>query len=315
MYDPTDPRTHWSLATMRRVASEPSLAAAALRYANLGIPVFPCVPGGKQPLTPNGFHDATSSAALVQHWWQRNPEANIGLPTGAITGVVVVDVDIHPAGSGFAAFERARSADLSEGWGWLVRTPSGGLHAYYPATLETEQRSWQAPTAHVDFRGDGGYVIAPPSTIVIDGRPTTYAIIAVAHHAPRPIDAARLRQFLEPPRPLPPRPHLPPIGSRPDKLAGWVASRPEGGRNGGLFWAACRMAETGHDYTETLAVLGAAAHTAGLPQRETETTIQSAYRSAAHRTTPPLAAPAAPAAPQAAVSRAGPTRTSEGIGL
>ena len=68
---------------MQRVADEPTLAAAALRYANLGIPVFPCVPGGKQPLTPNGFHDATSVARVVHRWWQRTPDANIGLPTGA----------------------------------------------------------------------------------------------------------------------------------------------------------------------------------------------------------------------------------------
>ena len=67
---------------MQRVADEPTLAAAALRYANLGIPVFPCVPGGKQPLTPNGFHDATSVARVVHAWWQRTPDANIGLPTG-----------------------------------------------------------------------------------------------------------------------------------------------------------------------------------------------------------------------------------------
>src|SRR3954452_16216919 len=127
--NPNQASPRWSVSTMRRVATEETLAAAALRYANLGIPVFPCVPGGKRPLTPNGFHDATSSARTVNDWWRRTPEANIGLPTGAATGVLVVDVDVHAGGSGFDAFERARSADLAAGWGWLVRTPSGGLHA------------------------------------------------------------------------------------------------------------------------------------------------------------------------------------------
>jgi hypothetical protein len=155
MYDPDNPIPHWTVSTMQLVATEPTLATAAIRFANLGIPVFPCVPGAKQPLTPNGFHDATSSARVVHDWWQRTPEANIGLPTGVSTGILVVDIDVHPGGSGFAAFEQARSGGLAASWGWMVRTPSGGIHAYYPAGTNREQRSWQVPSAHVDFRGDG----------------------------------------------------------------------------------------------------------------------------------------------------------------
>lgn len=288
---------------MRTIATEPTLAGAALRYANLGIPVFPCVPGGKQPLTPNGFHDATSAEAVVHRWWQRNPDANIGLPTGANTGVLVVDVDVHSGEGGYNAFQRARAAGLATGWGWLVRTPSGGLHAYYPVLPGHEQRSWQVPSAHVDFRGDGGYVIAPPSRTTIDGKPSTYAVLAVANHPAHQVDAAALREFLEPPRRIPPRPDLPAVGACPDKLAAWVASRPEGGRNGGLFWAACRMVEQGHDYHQTLTILGGAAQTAGLPGHEAESTIQSAYRIASRL-------PGSRAA-----SRQGPTRPAEVIGL
>lgn len=287
---------------MRAAASQETLADAALAYANLGVPVFPCVPGGKRPLTRNGFHDATSSAPMVHHWWERTPDANIGLRTGARTAIGVVDVDVHGDNSGFAAFERARAAGLADGWGWLVRTPSGGLHAYYPLGDTGEQRSWQAPSAHIDFRGDGGYIIAPPSRITVAGRSTTYDVIAVSNHAAHPIDALKLRHFLEPPRSLPLRSSdLPPIGTRPDKLAAWVASRPEGRRNGGLFWAACRMVENGHDYRDTLAALGDAAVSAGLPEREVETTVQSACRIASRLSSTPGA------------GRLGPTRTSEAI--
>lgn len=288
---------------MRRVAAEPTLEYAAARYANLGIPVFPCAPGGKTPLTSNGFHAATTSAGRVRDWWQRNPDANIGIPTGAVSGVVVVDVDVHSGASGYNAFERARNASLANGWSWLVRTPSGGLHAYYPAAPRIEQRSWQVPAAHIDFRGDGGYVIAPPSRLMVNDLPTTYAVIAAANHSPRPVDALELRRFLEPPRRVAPRSELPPIGARVDKLAAWVASRPEGGCNGGLFWAACRMVEHGHDHSETLAVLSDAAQTAGLSEREIETTIESAYQSAS-RTSGRLTA-----------SRLGPTQPTEVIGL
>jgi hypothetical protein len=302
MYDPNNPVPCWSTSTMRRVAAEPSLADAALRYANLGVPVFPCAPGGKQPLTPNGFHDATSLARIVAHWWERHPDANIGLPTGVTTGVLVVDVDVHGGESGYAAFERSRAAGLTEGWGWLVRTPSGGLHAYYPAVPEAEQRCWQVPAARVDFRGDGGYVIAPPSWIEVDGRPRLYDVIAVGNHLARRLDATALRQFLEPHRPLRPSLYRPVVGCRPDRLADWVAGRREGGRNGGLFWAACEMVRQGHRDSEIAAVLGPAAQTAGLPEREIQSTLCSASRIAARLSPPPA-------------SRPSPTQSSEAIGL
>lgn len=300
MYNPDNAVPHWTTSTMRRVAGEPTLAGAAIRYANLGIPVFPCVSGGKQPLTTNGFHAATSSARVVHGWWQRTPDANIGLPTGATTGVLVVDVDVHAAGSGFEAFERAGATGQAESWGWIVRTPSGGLHAYYP-TAGDQQPCWQSPSSHIDFRGDGGYVIAPPSRIEVAGKLAAYEVIAVANHTPAPLDAARLRRFLDSPRPIPqPRGPQPQLGSRPERLADWVASLPEGGRNGGLFWAACRVVEDGHPYEVAMATVGAGGRQAGLPEREVESTIRSAYRITS-RLSPE--------------SRLGPTRRSEVIRL
>ncbi|WP_051485676.1 bifunctional DNA primase/polymerase [Nocardioides sp. J54] len=287
---------------MQRVAAEPTLAGAAVRYANLGIPVFPCVPRGKQPLTPNGFHDATSSARVVHSWWERTPEANIGLPTGTHTGIVVVDVDVHTGGSGFGAFERARSEGLADGWGWLVRTPSGGIHAYYPAEPDHEQRSWQVPSAHVDFRGDGGYVIAPPSRLEVDGANRAYDVLAVTTQPAKSLDAAMLRQLLEPPRlkPVGPPSRLPPTGCRPEALARVVALTPEGGRNRALFWASCRMAEDGQSRANAVSYLMPAAQYAGLPDREIESTIDSAFR---------IASRLGPG------SRLGPTQRTEAIHL
>jgi hypothetical protein len=302
MFDPASPIPQWTASTMQRVASEPTLAGAAVRYANLGIPVFPCVPGGKQPLTPNGFHDATSSARVVHQWWQRTPDANIGLPTGARTGILVVDIDVHAGGSGFAAFERARSAGLARHWGWLVRTPSGGIHAYYPSVPDHEQRSWQVPSAHVDFRGDGGYVIAPPSRNEVNGAIRAYDVIAVTTQPAKPLDAVELRQFLEPPRqrPVAPPSGLPPRGCRPEALSRVVALTPEGGRNRALFWASCRMAEDGQSRANAVSYLMPAAQYAGLPDREIESTIDSAFR---------IASRLSPG------SRLGPTQRNEAIQL
>ena len=67
-----------------------TLLQAALRYAELGYPVFPCVPGGKAPATAHGFLDATTDAGQIEAWWTARPDANIGMPTA---GLLVVDVD------------------------------------------------------------------------------------------------------------------------------------------------------------------------------------------------------------------------------
>ena len=260
------------------VANVP-LAEAAARFAAAGVPVFPCVPGGKRPLTARGFHDATADPRQAVSWWRRWPGANIGLPTGATSGVEVVDVDRKVGGSGFGSFERARRAGLVGGWLVLVRTPSGGMHAYYPADPARPQPSWQAASARVDFRGEGGYVIVPPSVLDPEaGLRASYALIRGHRGVVSPVDAAALRDLLDPRRD--PVARLDGLVTVADggRLAAWVASRGEGERNRGLFWAACRMAEAGASPEVTRELLAPAAEQAGLPSREVDVTIRSAYR-------------------------------------
>lgn len=256
-----------------------SLGEAARVYARVGVPVFPCAPGGKQPLTERGFKDATTDLRQISAWWRRRPDANIAIPTGAASGVDVVDVDLHDGSTGFPAFEAARTAGLVSHWAWTVRTPSGGLHVYFPHPSGVDQRSWTT-AVHVDFRGDGGYVLCPPSRVLM--APTqraSYDLAVVAARAPRPIDAAALRTFLAPPKP--PRPaRFAPMANRPEFLAAWVAARPVGTRNDGLFWAACEMVRRGYDHASTLSALGPAASHAGLGEREIRTTVDSAFRRA-----------------------------------
>jgi len=254
------------------------LPEAAARFAASGVPVFPCVPGGKRPLVEHGFHDASTDAGQVAAWWRRWPGANIGVPTGQASGVEVVDVDRKAAGSGFAAFDRARRAGLVAGWLALVRTPSGGMHAYFPADPARPQPSWQAARAHVDFRGAGGYVVVPPSIVESENGRGLYELVGRPQPRPAPVDAAALRNFLDP-RPEPTFRHTGATRAEDaERLAGWVAALGEGGRNRGLFWAACRLAEAGVAPSVTLDALGPAAERIGLPPREVVTTIRSAYR-------------------------------------
>lgn len=275
--------TRWSPQLVRELtAADVSPASAARELAAHGVPVFPCAPGQKRPLTAHGFHDASSDLGTVSRWWSLWPTANLGIPTGSISGIDVVDVDVHAAGSGFDSFQKAQRAGIVSNWAWQVRTPSGGLHAYFLRWHDHEQRSWQLPGRHLDFRGDGGYVVAPPSRVVAaDGNEHGYDLLALASDQPRSVNGDALRNFLDPPRQLGPPSELPNASARPDKLAAWVATRPEGDRNGGLFWAACRMAESSYPLQSAAAVLVDAAQSAGLSDREATATIRSAYRIAA----------------------------------
>lgn len=262
-------------------------AEGAARFADAGVPIFPCKAAEKRPLTQHGFHDATSDVEQISRWWARWPEANIGMPTGSRSGLEVVDIDVHGRVRGFGPFELARREGLVDRWQVLVKTASGGMHAYYPADPDRPQLSWQAARSGIDFRGEGGYVIVPPSRVMLEGNRSSYELIGVGRAGAVPIDAVALRQFLDP-RPTPRATALPnaPRVVDTDRIAAWLATRVEGERNAALYWAACRLAENGVPDANARAVLGPAAVHVGLNEAEIFTTIRSAYRTAVGATPP-----------------------------
>jgi hypothetical protein len=261
------------IATSRFLTSD-----AAQAFVQAGIPIFPCAKDGKRPLTAAGFLEASREVNQVRAWWARWPSANIGMPTGSVSGFDVVDIDITGDGSGFAAFDRASAAGLLDGGLARVRTPSAGMHVYFPAVAARPQRCWQAAAAHIDFRGNGGYVIIPPSTLMTDTGRVSYRLCGVSAGGSKAIDAVALREFIDP-RPV----HAEPVPTavalpEPLRLARWVSRLMEGERNSGLFWAACRLIEAGHTPAAVGEALAPAAHTAGLPESEITATISSATR-------------------------------------
>ena len=268
-----------AVASVLRHAADPRpVSVVARELAAAGVPVFPCLPGGKRPLTTHGFHDANTDLEQITAWWHKHPEANLAVPTGAASGVVVVDVDVHGPVDGYRAFERAHRTGPVSGWQLLVATPSAGMHAYYPATPDREQRSWQAARAGIDFRGDGGYIVVPPSTVSTAGTSAGYRVRRINSGATSVLDADRLREFLDR-RPTSSGRSGREVERSADvsRLAAWVAGRGEGERNRGLFWAACRLAENNMPAPEALEVLAAAATEAGLGEREITATVHSAY--------------------------------------
>ncbi|HOX23324.1 MAG TPA: bifunctional DNA primase/polymerase, partial [Elusimicrobiales bacterium] len=96
----------------------------ALALIEAGYAVFPLIPNSKRPMTKNGFKDATKSREAVKQWWTENPTANIGLATGEVSGLVVVDIDVKKGAKGMESLESLTGMTPT----LTVRTPSGGLH-------------------------------------------------------------------------------------------------------------------------------------------------------------------------------------------
>jgi hypothetical protein len=247
----------------------------ALAYARHGWPVFPVAPGQKIPLTSRGFRDATTDQAKIRAWWTAHPGRNIGVATGH-PGPDVIDVDQHGnAGNGFAAWNQARREGLVDGPLAIVRTPSGGMHAYYTGT---GQRSATIASQHLDFRSAGGYVVAPHSTV--GGRPY---LVVQRTPSTATVDFTAIRQLVDPQlerQPWQPPPQLR-DGARQnlDHLIRAMGEHREGDyRNAYLFWAANRILD--HNQPERLDELAGAAVASGLPRREVDRTIRSAQQQA-----------------------------------
>ena len=150
------------------------LLEVAVRYADHGWPVLPlhapvgrgcscsladCGALGKHPRTRRGLHEATTDVDQVRAWWNRWPSANIGVTTGAASGLLVVDVDLPhgPASLARLEAEHGKLPPTCE-----QRTGSGGRQLLF-ALPEAEVGNRAAVLPGIDVRGDGGYVVVPPS--------------------------------------------------------------------------------------------------------------------------------------------------------
>lgn len=164
---------------MSHAVATPALAASASYYArNFGWSVFPlhtataggraacscgrpdCGNPGKHPRTGRGFKDATTDADTIARWWATDPDSNIGIATGAVSGFFVVDVD--PRNGGDATLDA-----LEDEHGKLPATVEsltggGGRHILYRYPAGSAVRSGKLGTG-LDIKGDGGYIVGPPS--------------------------------------------------------------------------------------------------------------------------------------------------------
>jgi Bifunctional DNA primase/polymerase, N-terminal len=210
-------------------------------------PVFPL--RGKEPLTSRGFYDATRQEAQVRQWWQTWPDANIGMPTGEGSGVVVLDVDAEHGG--FASLSAMQERPGYEPLPATRKAISGGggLHLYYayPKDRPIGNKAQLGHLDGIDIRGQGGYIVLPPSLHASGNR---YLWLDESPPAPFP---AFFFDLATPPR----RPPTPPQAARAhvrreastfpqsgnDYLERALRKCQAGTRHKWALWLACRLIE------------------------------------------------------------------------
>jgi hypothetical protein len=158
-----------------------SLHTAALELAEKGLAVFPCQPRGKAPACDAGLHAATTDPERINRWWRAFPDLNIGIATGAVSRVFVLDVDGDDGEASLRKLEGEHSILPS-----TVEVITGkGRHCYFQFGKHKIGNSAGQLGTGLDIRGDGGYVIAPPS-IHPSGRSYAWSVDAAQDFAAAP---------------------------------------------------------------------------------------------------------------------------------
>lgn len=148
----------------------------ALEYTILGYSIIPIA--GKRPLVNWEEYQVTAPTEEKVHEWSEVYQgAGIGIVTGKVSGITVVDIDVkNTEKTSLSTFPPT----------YTVQTPSGGYHLYYQYSDTVGTSANQFPQyPYVDIRNDGGYVVAPPS----EG----YTIIKHIECAPFPTDLFKLK--------------------------------------------------------------------------------------------------------------------------
>lgn len=261
------------------------LYRAAVRIARTGQPVFPCYSEltevrGKEhkPKSPMVKWEtgATTDEATIKRWWQRQPTASIGIPTGIKYDVLDVDTRKH---DGRLHLVTLSNLGLLSGCKRVIKTPSGGFHLYFPPNLMLTNKTRGASTG-LDVRAKGGYVLVPPSYIIEKekGYEGPYVDLGATNGSTdgvlqwdlilneiTPLDDVSKQEI-----------ELPDYQQQ-RSIAGlkhFMSNAKESERNTSLFWAVNRCIEHGFDPHELMD----AALLSGLPEQEILDCIDNALK-------------------------------------
>ena len=158
-----------------------AMLRSALRLAERGLAVFPCVPGGKEPACANGFKAASADAAVIEAWWRTRPDCNIAVATGVVSGIFAVDIDGIDGELGLRRLE----AEHGELPATVEVITDKGRHCYFRMPEVQVRNSASKVADRVDVRGDGGYALVPPS-LHPSGRRYTWSVDSATSFAAAP---------------------------------------------------------------------------------------------------------------------------------
>jgi hypothetical protein len=254
----------------------------ALRLCQYNTPSFPCR-ADKSPACPHGFKDATADPDKLKDLWQAFPGPLVGVPTGEVSGIFVVDID---------SARHDEANDWLECWSPYLPetrqhyTKSGGWHLLFKHQAGLKNTASKLAKG-VDTRGDGGYIIWWPFHL---GLNAPHKLDLPLCDLPEVL-VERLKLIV-----VPAVARLPawktasslPIGDPNNKIEGILAAvsrAQQGKRNDLLFWGACKidsMLERGEigpeEGTNSLQALSIISINAGLSPHEVARTIRSAVK-------------------------------------
>lgn len=261
---------------------------AAADLVSLGFNVIPLRPGTKLPLMKAWQRLASSELENITHWTRQWPDANIGVATGDVSGVCVIDLDVKDDRNGIETVANLAKAGKVLPPCPTVETPSGGRHLYFRMAHGLKNvvgvtGAGRGLGPGVDFRAKGGFVVAPPS--VLPNGTYRWIVPPMTPNFPRLPDWA-LAMLL--PKQIKSRQKFESKAASGDAekalegIAKRVATAPDGQRNNLLYWAAytaggmVKEGRVGSDAASSR--LTDAALAAGLPMQEAQATISSGFR-------------------------------------
>ena len=252
-------------ASHRRVRD---IIGDVLALSSQGLPCFPCN-DQKRPTTSQGFKNASRDPNILWELWRQHPGSLIGVPSGAISGLDVLDIDARHGGAVWFAKYRGDLPPTR-----VHRTRSGGLHLLFRHHSDLRCSAGRIAPG-VDVRAAGGYLIWWPAA--------GFPVVSDLPPAAWPEWLLKLTR---------PTPRMTPKAVVPDdvalmRLVRLIATAPPGQRNNLTYWAACRVGEmvnSGILAADTAAaVIAEAATRTGLPFEEAKRTAWSGIRTGGGR--------------------------------